>query len=77
MMAIAQWYSVVLVIVKLLTPGSIPKLAIRRWILGKCTYCLFRIGAKKSTRCGGPAGQKTSKQNPIKRVLYVGVVRQT
>ena len=40
---------------KLLNPGSIPELAIRRCFLGKGTLRLFPIGAKQSTRCGGPA----------------------
>ena len=44
-----------LVIERLLTPGSIPKLALHRRVLGKDTVCLFPIGAMHSTRCDGPA----------------------
>ena len=43
------------VIEKLLTPGSILELAMRHCVLREDTLRLFPIGAKKSTRCGGPA----------------------
>ena len=35
-------------------------------VLQKDTLRLFPIGAKQSTRCGGPAWRKTCKQNPKK-----------
>ena len=41
---VAQWQSVGVVIERLLTPGSIPKLAMRRFVLGKDSLRFFRLG---------------------------------
>ena len=40
-----------LVIVRLLNPGSIPALVMRRCVPGKHTLRVFPIEAKQSTRC--------------------------
>ena len=61
---------------KLLTPGSILKLAIRHCVLGKDTLRLFPIVAEQSTRCGGQADERFAKRTQ-KKVLCVGVVRHT
>ena len=44
-----------LVTERLLTPGLILKLQMRRCVFGKDTLRVFSIGAKQSTRCGVPA----------------------
>jgi len=41
--------------------------------LGKTLNAVSHLGAKQSTRCGGPAGPKTCKQSSF----CVGVVWQT
>jgi len=41
--------------------------------LGKTLNAIYHVGAKQSTRCAGPAGRMTCKQNS----LCVGVVWQT
>ena len=44
--------------------SSVPALAIRCYVLGRGFLRLFSTGPKQSTRFGGPAQRKTSKQNP-------------
>ena len=39
---------------RLLAPGSIPELAMRRCVLKKDTLRLFAIGVKQYSSCGGP-----------------------
>ena len=51
-----RWQSVGLVIQKLLTPGSIPGLVMRRCVLRKALYANFLLGPRSyGGRCGGQA----------------------
>ena len=43
--AIAQWWTTGLVIERLLTPGSILELAMRRCVIGKNIYAYFPLGS--------------------------------
>ena len=45
---------------KLLAPGSIPELEMRRYVLEKDTLRLFSIRAKQSPRCGGQPEERLS-----------------
>ena len=59
MAAIAQWYSVELVMKSFLANGLIPKLAMRCFVpYRKDTLRLFPINALQSTHCGVPACQR-------------------
>ena len=40
---------------RILAPGSILELAMRRCVLRKDIGCIFQINAKQSIHCGGPA----------------------
>ena len=54
MEAIAQSYNIGLVIERLLAPGLIPAMVMRRHVLGKDILRLISIG-QALTRCGGQA----------------------
>jgi len=62
-----------LVIERLQNLGSTPDAVARRCVLGKTLNVVSHLGVKQSTRCVGPAWQKTCKQNSS----CVGVVCQT
>ena len=56
MAAIAQFVERWVSDLKMLIPGFIPKLAMRRCVLGKALYAYIPLGVKQSyTRVGGPA----------------------
>ena len=61
---------------RLLAPGSIPDLAMRRCVLGQNTLRLFSIGTQQFTSCGilldGRLANRTEK-----KVLCVALIRQT
>ena len=61
---------------RLLTPGSILELAMRRFVLGKDTLRLFLIVAKQSTCCAAHQPNERFANTTQKRVICFGVDRQ-
>ena len=67
-----DWKNIGLVIERLLTPGSISGLVMRRFVLGKDTLRLFSIWIQHSTRCGGPADERHKNRAQKSALHYSG-----
>ena len=63
---------------KIVGPWFDSRMAMRRCVLGKDTLLLFSIGAKQSTRYGGPAQTKDLQIEPKKSALrWCGLDRRS
>ena len=63
---------------KIVDPGSIFDLVMRRWALWKDTLFIFSIGAEQSIHCPTVVAQPDERLvNRTKKVFCVGVVRHT